>query len=87
MGHVLSENSTVDPLCAEVWFNELRLVDFANKGGYAANARMVTKLADLATVTLSGNYQTIGFGAIDKKLNDTKSSPPNCRDFSLINQF
>ncbi len=65
-----SETSTVQSMCAEVWFNELRLVDFVNKGGYAANARMVTKLADLATVTLSGNYQSIGFGAIDKKLND-----------------
>ncbi len=65
-----SANSSVENLCAEVWFNELRLVDFVNKGGYAANARMVTQLADLATVTLSGNYQSIGFGAIDKKLND-----------------
>lgn len=65
-----SENSTQDQLCSEVWFNELRLVDFVNKGGYAANARLVTKLADLATVTLAGTYQSIGFGAIDKKLND-----------------
>jgi hypothetical protein len=57
-------------LCGEVWFNELRLVDFANKGGYAANARLVAKLADFANLTVSGNYQTIGFGAIDKKLNE-----------------
>lgn len=63
-------NSTQNKLCSEVWFNELRLVDFANKGGYAANARMVAKLADFANVTVSGNYQTIGFGAIDKKLNE-----------------
>ncbi len=62
--------SSVDRLCAEVWFNELRLVDFANRGGYAANARMVAKLADFANVTVSGNYQSIGFGAIDKKLNE-----------------
>ncbi|PCJ66796.1 MAG: cell surface protein SprA [Bacteroidetes bacterium] len=65
-----SETSSVDKLSAEVWFNELRLVDFANKGGYAANARLVAKLADFANVTVSGNYQTIGFGAIDKKLNE-----------------
>jgi len=63
-------NSTQNKLCSEVWFNELRLVDFANKGGYAANARMVAKLADFANLTVSGNYQTIGFGAIDKKLNE-----------------
>ena len=65
-----AENSTVEDLCAEVWFNELRLVDFANKGGYAATARLVTKLADFANVTISGNYQSIGFGAIDKTLNE-----------------
>lgn len=62
--------SSTNALCAEVWFNELRLVDFANKGGYGANARMVAKLADFANVTVSGNYQSIGFGAIDKKLNE-----------------
>lgn len=65
-----SATSTTSDLCAEAWFNELRLVDFANKGGYAANARMVAKLADFANVTVSGNYQSIGFGAIDKKLNE-----------------
>ncbi len=58
-----------DELCAEVWFNELRVTDFANKGGYAAVGRLVTKLADFGTVTMSANYQTIGFGGIDKKLN------------------
>ena len=58
-----------DQLCSEVWFNELRVTDFANKGGYAAVGRMVTKLADFGTVTLSANYQSIGFGGIDKKLN------------------
>ncbi len=65
-----AETSTQNALCGEVWFNELRLVDFANKGGYAANARLVAKLADFANLTVSGNYQTIGFGAIDKKLNE-----------------
>ena len=65
-----SATSSTSDLCAEAWFNELRLVDFANKGGYAANARMVAKLADFANVTVSGNYQSIGFGAIDKKLNE-----------------
>ncbi|MCK7531896.1 MAG: hypothetical protein MZV63_13180 [Marinilabiliales bacterium] len=27
------------PKSAEIWFNELRLTDFNNKGGWAANAR------------------------------------------------
>ncbi|MBI1305232.1 MAG: cell surface protein SprA [Bacteroidetes bacterium] len=57
-------------LCTEVWFNELRVTGIANKGGWAATARMVTKLADFARVNVSGSYQTIGFGGIDKTLNE-----------------
>ncbi|MCB0732999.1 MAG: cell surface protein SprA [Flavobacteriales bacterium] len=62
--------SVPDKLCTEVWFNELRVTGIANKGGWAASARMVTKLADFARVNISGNYQTIGFGGIDKTLNE-----------------
>lgn len=57
-------------LCSEVWFNEMRVTGIANKGGWAATARMVTKLADFARVNISGNYTTIGFGGIDKTLNE-----------------
>lgn len=55
--------------CGEFWFNEFRVTDFNNEGGWAATARLVTKLADLGTVSMSGNITTIGFGGIDKKLN------------------
>lgn len=56
--------------CAEVWFNELRMSEFINQGGWAANGRMVAKLADLGSIAASVNYQSIGFGGLDKKLND-----------------
>jgi len=69
---VLNPEGSTGPakLCTEVWFNELRVTGIANKGGWAATARMVTKLADFARVNISGNYQTIGFGGIDKTLNE-----------------
>lgn len=57
-------------ICSEVWFNELRVTGLANKGGWAANARLVTQLADFAKVNVSANYQAIGFGGIDKTLNE-----------------
>jgi cell surface protein SprA len=63
------KNDVFDNLCGEVWFNELRVTGIANKGGWAATARMVTKLADFGKLNASANYQTIGFGAIDRKLN------------------
>ena len=38
--------------------------------GSAAIARIDAKLADLGNVTLAGNMHTIGFGSIDKTIND-----------------
>lgn len=66
-------NSSSDdglPKSGEVWLNELRLSEFDEEGGYAATARVTTKLADFATVTLAGNRSTRGFGSIEKKLNE-----------------
>ena len=62
------ERNNID-ICPEVWFNELRLQDFVNTGGYAANARIVANLADFAKINLTGSYQSIGFGGVDKRLN------------------
>lgn len=56
------------PKCTEVWFNELRMTDFNNRGGWAANARVQAKLADFANLQLTGSISTVGFGGIDKKL-------------------
>jgi len=58
------------PKSGEIWLNELRLTDFNEHGGWAANARVTTKLADLGTLTLSGNTSTPGFGSIEKKVNE-----------------
>ncbi|MCU0441962.1 MAG: cell surface protein SprA [Bacteroidia bacterium] len=57
------------PKCTEVWFNELRMTGFNNRGGWAANARVQAKLADFANMQLSGSISTVGFGGLDKKLN------------------
>jgi cell surface protein SprA len=67
-------NNTDNPKCGEVWFNELRVTDIANKGGWAATGRMVAQMADFATLSASGNISTIGFGGIDKRLNERNLS-------------
>jgi cell surface protein SprA len=54
----------------EVWFNELRLTGLEEKGGFAALARAEIQLADLGNLSVAGNYSTIGWGGIDKKLDD-----------------
>lgn len=53
-----------------IWVNEMRLTQFNDKGGWAANARVAAKLADLATITASGETIKPGFGSIEKKVNE-----------------
>jgi len=67
---------------AQVWFNELRLTDFDEKGGWAATARMNAKLADFADVTVSGSRSTVGFGSIDKRVSERNRSDDSFFDLS-----
>ncbi len=55
---------------AEVWVNELRLYDFNDQGGWAANARVNATLADLGNITLAGFMSTPGFGSIDQNVGE-----------------
>ncbi len=59
---------------AILWFDELRLTDISNSGGWAATAHATAKLADLGTVTVSGSRSTAGFGSLDSKLEDRSKS-------------
>ena len=55
---------------ALIWFNEMRLTEFDERGGWAATARLNLKLADFADVNISGSKSTIGFGTIDSKVSE-----------------
>ncbi|HEY4197479.1 MAG TPA: cell surface protein SprA, partial [Mucilaginibacter sp.] len=65
-----------------LWFDELRLTDFDNKGGWAATGRLDAKLADFATVTVSGSKTTVGFGTLDSKLEDRSMNDTRVYDIS-----
>ncbi|WP_372753707.1 cell surface protein SprA [Mariniflexile sp.] len=54
------------PVCAEVWFNELRLSDMDNEGGWAAVMSLDTNIADFMTVSATGSQSTAGFGTIEQ---------------------
>jgi cell surface protein SprA len=58
------------PKSVEVWLNELRLSNFDENGGWAANGRVTTKLADFGSFTFAGNTSTPGFGSIEKKVQE-----------------
>lgn len=53
----------------EVWVNELRVADFENQGGWAANLNMATQLSDLGSLSFSGQMKTSGFGSLEQRLN------------------
>lgn len=55
---------------AEVWVNELRVTGVDQRGGAAALARLDIQLADLGNVTIAGNYNSIGFGALDQQVHE-----------------
>ena len=52
--------------------NELRLTDFNEEGGWAANANLNVALSDLGTVNVGGRIETAGFGALDQSLNERR---------------
>ena len=66
----------------EIWFDELRLVDFNEKGGWAAQGTANLKLADFASVTVSGLHQTAGFGSLESGLNDLKTNDDSKYDIT-----
>ena len=68
------KNNSNIPQCFEVWTNELRVKDIANGGGWAALANVQAQLADFGQLNMAGSIRTIGFGDVDKKLNDRSLS-------------
>ena len=54
----------------EVWVNELRLTGLQERGGVAGLARVDLQLADFGNIAASGSFSSIGWGAIDQKVQD-----------------
>ena len=50
----------------EVWVNELRLQDYNNEGGYAAQGNLNVQLSDLGSVNLTGHMETAGYGGLEE---------------------
>jgi cell surface protein SprA len=62
------KNNDTKAHCGSVWVNELRLTGLDNRGGYAATARMQAQLADLGRLDVAANYSSIGYGALDQRV-------------------
>jgi len=53
-----------------IWANELRVSDFDQTAGWAANANLNMKLADLGNLTASVRHSTFGFGGIQDRISE-----------------
>jgi len=73
------KNTSGSSKSGTVWFNEMRLSDLKNRGGWAAVGSMDANIADFATVSASGRVSTIGFGGIEQG--------PNERSIEDIKQY
>jgi len=58
-------NLSADVKSGEVWVNELRLKEYNNTGGWAAQGVLNVQLSDLGSVNLSGRYVSEGFGGLE----------------------
>ena len=65
-------NTSKEIKSGEVWVNELRLTDFDDKGGWAANANLNVQFSDLGSVNLAGHIETAGFGSLDQSIGERR---------------
>ena len=63
-------NRSKDVKSAEIWINELRVTDFDESGGWAANTNMNLAISDFATINATGSIETAGFGGLDQSLSE-----------------
>ena len=50
----------------EVWINELRLKEYENSGGWAAQGNLNVQLSDFGSVNVQGRYVSQGFGGLEQ---------------------
>ncbi|MBR0048296.1 MAG: cell surface protein SprA [Prevotella sp.] len=69
----------------EVWVNELRLKEYNNEGGWAANGALNVQLSDFGAVNLTGRYITDGFGGLEESV--LQRSTNNEKSYSVTANF
>lgn len=57
---------------AEIWVNELRLTEFDESGGWAAQGNMNVQLSDLGNINLAGHVETAGFGGLEQSVSQRR---------------
>ncbi len=69
----------------EVWVNELRLQDYTNEGGWAAQGNLNVQISDFGSVNVTGHVETAGFGGIEESVNERRDD--NLYEWSITTQL
>ncbi|MDL2304927.1 cell surface protein SprA [Bacteroides sp. OttesenSCG-928-D19] len=56
----------------EVWVNELRLTEFDEDGGWAAQGNLNVQLSDIGSINLAGHVETAGFGGLEQSVSERR---------------
>ncbi len=57
---------------AEIWVNELRVADFDEDGGWAAQGNLNVQLSDVGSFNVAGHVETAGFGGLDQTMSERR---------------
>jgi cell surface protein SprA len=60
------KNIGLNDQCARIWFNELRIAEMDNEGGWAAVMSMDTNIADFMNLSATAKRTTTGFGSLEQ---------------------
>ena len=69
----------------EVWVNELRLQDYNNEGGYAAQGNLSVQLSDFGSVNMTGHVETAGYGGLEEGVSARRDD--NLYEWSVTTNF
>ena len=69
----------------EVWANEMRLQEFSNEGGWAAQAALNIQLSDLGSLNVQGHYEKAGFGGIEQSVSERSND--DTFDYTITTQL
>lgn len=75
-------NLSAEMKSGEVWVNELRLKEYNNSGGWAANGNLNVQLSDLGTVNVQGRYVSEGFGGLEEGVESRSTDDQS--NFSVV---
>ncbi len=67
----------------EIWLNELRLDQYDENSGWAAQGNMNLALSDIGALSIAGKKETAGFGRLDQGIHDKQNDDFTSIDASL----